>query len=333
MKKISGILLAVALSFGLVTQPVQAKSDQPLSINDRGAMEGATQVAVAAFNVGFIFESTDQTKKTGGLMGAFGGVTKAKSSLVGVTPEMMQAVTDAAYADFMAKLAAQGIAVVPAETLFANEDIQKAADGTGPIETKIQLEKNSSGVATFVKPTALPLQITLQGDLAEKTGGFAAFGKSFSAGGRQAAISRYVSESGIPLVSVVYLIDFSDQKRPGAFSFGGLKVNANLSVVPEYSKMTIVGRKKNDELVLEQQVSVDGEFIEQADATGGTEKTAQAAANIGGGLAAAAGVGLPMIGKTRKFEFVAKPENYEAGAAKVATLANDLIVAGIATLR
>ncbi len=333
MSKVSGMLLAVVLSIGFVTQPVHAKNDEPLSIKDRGAMEGATQVAVAAFNVGFIFESTDQTKKTGGLMGAFGGVTKAKSTLVGVTPEMMQTVTDAAYTDFLAKLAAQGIAVVPAETLFANEDIQKAADGTGPLETKIQLEKKSSGVATFVKPSALPLQITLQGDLAEKTGGFASFGKGFAAGGRQAAISRYVHNSGIPLVSVVYLIDFSDQKRPGAFSFGGLKVNANLSVVPEYSKMTIVGGNKTDELVLEQQVSIDGEFIEQADATGGTEKTAQAAANIGGGLAAAAGVGLPMIGKTRKFEFAAKPGNYEQGAAKVATLANDIIVAGVATLR
>lgn len=333
MNKFTGMLFAVALSIGMVVQPAHAKKDEPLSIKDRGAMEGAGQVAVAAFNIGFIFESTDQTKKTGGLMGAFGGVTKAKSTLVGVTPEMMQAVTDAAYADFMAKLSAQGIAVVPTEALFANEDIQKAADGTGPIETKIQLEKKSKGVATFVKPSALPLQITLQGDLAEKTGGFASIGKGFAAGGRQAAISRYVRETGIPLVSVVYLIDFSDQKRPGAFSIGGLKVNANLSVVPEYSKMTIVGPKKNDELVLEQQVSVDGEFIEQADATGGTEKTAQAAANIGGGLAAAAGVGLPMIGKTRKFEFAAKPGNYEEGAAKVATLANDLVIAGVATLR
>ncbi|WP_066554423.1 hypothetical protein [Croceicoccus bisphenolivorans] len=333
MKKISGFFLAVAFALGLAVQPVQAKGDEPLSIKDRGAMDGAAQVAVAAFNVGFIFESTDQTKKTGGMMGAFGGVTKAKSTLVGVTPEMMQAVVDAAYADFMAKLAAQGVAVVPAAELFANEDIRKAADGTGPIETKIQLEKKSSGIATFVKPTALPLQLTLQGDLVEKTGGFAAIGKGFAAGGRQAAIARYVSETGIPLVSVVYLIDFSDQKRPGAFSFGGLKVNANLSVVPEYSKLTVVGVNKQDELVLEQQVSVDGDFIEQADATGGTEKTAQAAANIGAGVAAAKGLGLPMIGKTRKFEFAAKPGNYEEGAAKAAMLANDVVLAGFASLR
>jgi hypothetical protein len=59
-----------------------AGDDAPVKV---GAVKGASQVAIAAFNVGFIFRSTDQTKASGGLMGAFGGATKAKSSLVGVT--------------------------------------------------------------------------------------------------------------------------------------------------------------------------------------------------------------------------------------------------------
>ena len=323
--------MALFAAFAVTLNPALAKD--PVSIKGSNGLNEASQVAVAAFNVGFIFESTDQTKKTGGLMGAFGGVTKAKSELVGVTPEMMQQVVDAAYADFMAKLAAAGVTAVPSDTLFANANIQKAADGAGPLEAKIQLEKKSNGVATFVKPTALAGQIVLQGDLAEKTGGFGSIGKGFSQGRKQAAIDSYVRETGIPLVSVVYLIDFSDQKRPGAFRFGGLKVNANLSVAPDYSKMTILGPKGKSTLTLEEQVSVDGEFIEASDATGGTEKTAQAAANVGAGLAAAAGVGLPMIGKTRKYAFQAKPGNYEDGAAKAATLANDLMIGALATLR
>ncbi|AKM11773.1 hypothetical protein AB433_11385 [Croceicoccus naphthovorans] len=321
------------LAIGMAAAPAMAK-EEVVKVKDRKAMTGATQVAVAAFNVGFIFESTDQIAKTGGMLGAFGGVTKAKSELVGVTPEMMQAIADAAYADFMDKLAAQGVATVPVSTLFADANIAKASEGNGPREAKIMLEKKSSGVATFVKPSALPGQIVLTGDLPEKDGGFMAIGKNIAAGGRQAAIASYVRETGIPVVSVVYLIDFSDQKRPGAFSFGGgVKVNANLSVVPDYSKVTVLGKKGQNDIVLQQQMSVDGDFIEQAEATGGTEKTAQAAANIGGGIAAAMGIGTPRIGKTRKYAFNAKPGNYEQGATQAATMANDVMVGQLAALR
>jgi hypothetical protein len=59
--------------------------DDTGKVQGKDAVKGASQVAIAAFNVGFIFRSTDQTKASGGLMGAFGGATKAKSSLVGVT--------------------------------------------------------------------------------------------------------------------------------------------------------------------------------------------------------------------------------------------------------
>ena len=91
-------LLSAAAIAALLVQPViaHAKDAEPVKISGPANAKGVTAVAVGAFNVGFIFESIDQTAATGGLMGAFGGTTKAKSALVGVTPEMMQAVTDAA---------------------------------------------------------------------------------------------------------------------------------------------------------------------------------------------------------------------------------------------
>lgn len=331
MKPVRRFLCSLLVVFGLAAQPAFA-DDGAVKIRDRKVLNGQTEVAVAAFNVAFIFESTDQIQKTGGLMGAFGGVTKAKSELVGVTPEIMQAVADAAYVDFMAKLAARNITTVPVDSLFADANILKAINGTGPREIRIELEKKSTGVATVVKPSALPGQITLQGDLNERQS-LGSFGRGFSESGRQAAIRTYVKESGIPLVSVVYLIDFSDQKRPGAFSLNGLKVNANLSVAPKFSRITVIGSKGQSEIVLNQAVSVDGDFIEQADATGNTEKTAQAAANVGGGLAAAMGIGTPMIGKTRKYAFNAKPGNYEEGAAMAATRANDVMTDALVSLR
>lgn len=313
-------LLAVfaLLFFGLSS--AYAKDDAPVKVKDKGAMQGASQVSIVAFNVGFIFESVDQTKSTGGLMGAFGGTTKAQSTLDGVTPEMMQQITDAAYADFIAKLAANGVTVVPAD--FAN-----LKGKPGPSEENIQLEKKSKGKAMFYSPTELPMQVFLTGDVAQRQS-FGNFGDAGRAGQNTFAVQSAAKASGIPAIGAVYLIDFSDQKRPGAFSFGGsLKVNANLSVVPDYSSISVYGANgKQNEIVLNMPVSVDGEFIEVADGSSGSEKAVQSAANVAGGIAAAVGIGLPRFGKTRKFTFTANDENYQAGAIALAGATNDLVI-------
>lgn len=319
----------------LALAPVEAAragEDQPVKISGTEALKGASQLAIAAFTVGFIFESTDQTKKTGGLMGAFGGTTKAKSELVGVTPEMMQAVADRAYADFVAQLAAAGYTVQAPATVFAAPALAKLHGEQSPREINIALEKGSKGKATYVKPAALAQLVLIPGDFTAS--GMSSIGLNMNAGQNQGILQGHAKSAGVPVVDVVYLIDFSDQKRPGAFSFGGLKVNANLSVSPGYSRMTVFGANgKTATVTLKQQMSVDGDFIEQHDASSGADKTSQAAANVAGGVAAAMGMGGMMFGKTRKFEFAAKPGAYEDGAVKAASLANERLVAALSTAR
>ena len=332
--------MAKYTAFGLVlaatalTVPVQAYAGDsaPVKVSGKDALVGATGVAVAAFNVGFIFESTDQTKTTGGMIGAFGGTTKAKSSLVGVTPEMMQKIADAAYADFLAKLAASGLAVKDAAAVFAAPEMAKPHGQVSPLDISIALEKKSKGKATYIKPTALPTLIMVAGDF--QGSGFSSMGLAMDAGQAGYALSQYAKAAGVPVVDVTYLIDFSQQKRPGAFSLGGLEVNANLSVVPGYSRMSVFGPNgKTITVTLNQGVSVDGDFIDKRDASSGTAKTTQAAANVAGGVMAAMGAGGFMFGKTRKFEFDAKPGNYEEGAVKAADLANDVMLGQINALK
>ena len=79
MKKLLPAIAVIAM----LAQPVAiaAKEKEPVKIAGPANAKGVTSVTVGAFNVGFIFESTDQTKASGGLMGAFGGTTKAKSEL------------------------------------------------------------------------------------------------------------------------------------------------------------------------------------------------------------------------------------------------------------
>ena len=318
------------LALALVTAPTYApaKEAEAVKVQSKGAFKGASRVAIAAFNVGFIFESTDQTKKTGGLMGAFGGATKAKSQLVGVTPAMMQQITDAAYADFVAQMSAKEITVVAPAVVFADPNFAKVKTRPGPIEINIQLEKGSKGKADFYKPSALPAQVMIGTDFAGS--GMGSIGLSMSMGQNGTLLGGYAKASNVPVVDVTYLIDFSQQQRPGAFSFGGLKVNANLGIVPTYSKLTVIGvTSQQDMLTLGQPVSVDGDFIEVTGATSGVDKTAQAAANIGSAVLGLGG----MFGKTRKFNFTAKPGNYEAGATKVAALANGVLIGQLLLLR
>ena len=83
----------------------------------------------------------------------------------------------------------------------------------------------------------------------------------------------------------------------------------------------------------DRQAAVAGEFVEQADTTSGLGKTTQMAANVAGGIAAGLGFGGLRFGKTREYEFSAKPGNYEEGAAKAASLASTLLVTQLAGMR
>lgn len=310
----------------------QAKDAAPVKVSGAEAFKGASQVAIAAFNVGFIFESVDQTAASGGLMGAFGGTTKAQSTLTGVTPEMMQKIADAAYADFVAQLKARGYTLVQPEQLFADAAIAKVKGEAKPVDINIALEKGSKGKATYYKPSALPRLVLLPGDF--QGSGLSSMGLNMNAGQAYGAFYSYAKTTKTPVVDVTYLIDFSQQKRPGAFSFGGLEVNSGLSVSAGFSKLSVIGVSgKQGSLVVNQPVAVEGEFIEKTDASSGFDKTSQAAANVAGGVAAAFGFGGLRFGKTRKFEFKAKPGNYEEGATKAASLASERLTGQLVLLK
>ncbi len=327
-------LLSAIAAATLLIQPAiaTAREKEPVKISGPSNAKGVTTVAIGAFNVGFIFESIDQTQKTGGLMGAFGGTTKAKSELLGVTPAMMQAITDAAYADFVKQLEGRGYAVQPPTNLFGHAALAKTKAREAPLDINIALEKGSKGKATYYKPSALPSQLMIPGDFTGS--GMSSMGINMAAGQAGMALANYAKQAGVGVVDVVYLIDFSDQKRPGFFSFKGLEVNSGLSVAADYSRMTLIAPNgKHMVIAVKAPVGVEGDFIERSDASTGTEKAVQSTANVAGGLAAAAGIGLPRFGKTRKFQFAAKPGNYEEGAAKAASLANELLTGRLGALR
>ena len=330
MKK---LLSAIAIS-AMMLQPALsiAKDKEPVKISGPANAKGVGNVTIGGFNVGFIFESIDRTAASGGLMGAFGGTTKAKSELIGVTPEMMQAVTDAAYADFVHQLNAGGYTVQPAADLFGHAALAKTKSQDVPLDINIAREKGSKGKATYYKPSALPSLLMIPGDFLGS--GMSSIGMNMAAGQASAALSQYARQAGVGVVDVVYLIDFSNLKRPGAFSFGGLQVNSGLSVTADYSRVTLIAPSgKQSVITVKAPVIVEGEFVEKSDASSGTDKALQSAGNVAGGLAAVAGLGGLGLGKTRKFAFTAKPGAYEEGAAKAASLASAMLIGRLGALR
>ncbi|MBW8745371.1 MAG: hypothetical protein JF628_13730 [Sphingomonas sp.] len=319
----AGLALAVTLA-----QPAIA-AESLVKVSSPQVVKGVGSVIIGAFNVGFIFESVDNTKKTGGMIGAFGGATRAKSVLAGVTPAMMQAITDAAYADFTARLQASGFTVAPADGLFSTPDFTRVKPLAAPYDASVQLDKHSTGKATFLKPAAVSTMFMLPGDLTAS--GFSGMGVTMAAGTNQYVVSQYAKSSGQTIVDVTYLVDFSDVRRPGAFSMAGVQVNSGMSVTSDFSRVTLIAPSgKSATVTLNDPAAVEGDFADKADTT--KDKAVQSAMNIACGVAAAFGAGTFQFGKSRTFTFTAKPA-YVEGAVKAAALANDRIVTQLAALR
>ena len=337
MKAWTAVALALTLTLAAAT-PASAV-EPALKLKSPEAARGTTAVTIGAFNVGFIFESVDREKQSGGLAGAFSGTTTAKSELDGVTPAMMQAITDAAYADFRAQLAARGFTVVDHAAMFANADVRRVKLMTAPYEASVALEKRSTGKASYYKPSALPGQFMLPGDVTSS--GMSGMGLAMAAGTNQYGVGQYAKASGQGVLDVTYLIDFSEKKRPGAWSFGSLAVNSGMAVVDDYSKLNLVTPAgKMATIILNLPVAVEGDFAIKQDATkdAGLQKGVNMARGVAGVLGHFGGFGgLGMLGGgkmgvTRKFQFTAKPE-YQAGATKAATLANTRLIEQLAALR
>lgn len=170
----------------------------------------------------------------------------------------------------------------------------------------------------------------LSGDITSS--GMSGIGVAMSAGTNQYAITQHAKASGQSVIDVIYLIDFSDAKRPGAFSFGGIKVTSGMSVVDDYSKLNLITPSgKTATITLKQPVAVEGDFADMADTTKGAG--VQKAMNIAGGLLAMKGFGGLKFGKTKTLTFTAKPGVYEEGAIKAASLANTRLVEQLTALR
>ena len=166
-----GVLLVCAISASLVTHPAHAglfdliasaTKGPPLvltdttdkadlftkAFSDSGALArevkradlAGRKAVIASFQIEFATEQVGQSSDAGG------SDAEKIYTLVGVTPEQMQTVTDTAYAALMVNLAQRGYEVLPSSVLAAGIFKPELANANQP-----PVKKERSGFATVIK--------------------------------------------------------------------------------------------------------------------------------------------------------------------------------------
>lgn len=326
---------ALAMTLGLA-MPVAAaaKEKAPVKVDGPKYIAGLTGVTLASFNVAFVSEKTDAAfAGARNQFKAMGSITKAK--LAGVTPADFQAITDAAYADFVARLTAAGFTLGDRQALIADKQMAKVQLLASGAEGKLTFGKESDANAIFYGPTAFGPTPLMKGETG--TTGVAKMGGMFGAvsglgamGGPGVAKVYYSIYSKQPTMTVTYVIDFADVARYGGRYAvqASVEMKASLAVLETASVVTTTNDKgAQSTLTLTQPVAVPGNFGTLAD----TSTTGRTVDNVAGAVIG----GLFGVGTNRYTDvtFTADPAAYRAGATQAAISANQTIIAELMARR
>ncbi len=318
-------MLLGVLGFGL--QPVfAAKEKDPIKVTAGKAIAGTQQVTIGQFTVAFLTERKDSARAGGGLMGGFGGKSTVRSQLAGVDNAQMQAVADAAYDDFAAKLQARGFTVVDRSSLETALAVAEAEPNFKQVTTVVG--DGDKAEATLVGATQTGPLRTLVGDYT--TGGFGAIGAGQRGMRLTTAMQSHAKQSGVRVLNVIYYVNFASSEEYGGWfrSSSAVKVSSGLGVAPGLSRVSVVGASGSPGvLALAQPVAIGGDFFTREDAMSGGEKATRAVTKVIGILG---GIG---ANSYKKFSFTALPGAYPEGATQATAEANSLFTERLAALR
>lgn len=292
---------------------------EDLTVDTAAAFKDKKEVVIGSFQIAFLEEKKASNKAGGGLFGSgFGGKSSANMTLVGLDTPRFQAITEAAYADFVQKLQAAGYTVVDRSTLAAHEDFKNVSSEVSPREEEGDLF--GFGVTQkVVAPKAI--------------GKLYAGGFGFS--NPQVGAIGFADKTGTPVLFVNYTIDFANKSggHGGYWSnSSSLEVGQGLSVPPGGGISFVGGQagtfsSANGSIKLGQPVFSTDTFGEVVNTNSEGYVAAETAVNVIGVLG---GVG---SNQSRSFEVKADPAKYTKVATKVLTDANAMLVHKMQALR
>ena len=297
-----------------------------LDVTTDKAFAGVQQVVIGSFKVGFTDTKKSSAKAGGGFMSSGMGHASAKMELTGVSDELRQQITDAAYADFVAALEQAGYQVVDRAQLLSHEAFAKTKSFPSP--HKINNSPFAIGhEITYFAPSSFPALHLFASDGAGLGGGIGSSNPS-------AGAIDFASKTGIKVLSVNYITDFANaDAHGGGFAMhASVAVGQGLSIRPGSGVELLGGQggtfsKANGMIHLGQPVYSTEQFAEVLGTTSAVNKSLQAAVNVtsvllGGGSST-----------SRSFEVRANPEQFQAITTDLLQKSNKKIVDKMASLR
>jgi hypothetical protein len=299
-----------------------------VEVTGEKALAGTNQVVVGAFKVGFA-ESSKQTRQAGGgLLGSgTGGRAQGNVRLDGVSEDLKKAITEAAYNDFVAQLKSKGFTVVNSSQFFGSKQYSGVKKYDFPYVMDNSGFLSSYGRTTFYQPSAFGAQgIMFMNDIQGVTGGF-----GFSNGDMSAA--EFSKETGIPVVSATYIVDFAAAGGHGGkwSSSASVQVGQSLAVTSGTVKfvkdMTSTFNSGAAAISLGQPIESGQEFGQVVEETSTANRAVQETANV---LSVLMGGG---TNRAKDFVVHADPSLYKAQSLSVLKLTNEALIGKAASLR
>jgi hypothetical protein len=294
---------------------------EEINIEGDKAFSGVNKVVIGGFKVGFITAKEEQEKAGTGI----GGRSSAVLELQGLTPEVMQSITDKAYSDLLGKLKAQGYEVVDRAELTGSAEFSKANHEPSPLTEESSFFGSNNDV-TYVAPKDIGKLYFFMGDTGPSGG--------FGFDNPTTAAATYADKTKLPVLSVVYTLDFASKNGSGGSfaSTSALEVGQALSAIPG-SGITLYGgsagtfSSTNGSIKLGQAITSPDTFGEIEMTTSDTMKVLETASNVAGVLLGAGS------NQSRDFVLKADPAKYSSGASGVLSKANDDLLNSMKALR
>ncbi len=284
MKKILLAASAACLLAGCATGGGQ-KAAEPVAVVEPKNFAGQNTLYVGDFRVTFVTFDKSSAKAESPMFSSDRGYARStlRATLNGVSDEMMQAITDEAYRDFVSRLAQNGYTLGPDSTLQQNRQWSKINFEDSPLKNTSSFKLVTGGNredASFA-PTGRQL-------VEMNRGGTMPYNAYYAA-----------KEMDDPIINVNYVVHFvyfgseTDYQSNDFYDYKGAEYSAEVSagqgiqVVPGSGIELMRGvdgtfSKPNGRITINAPVVITGPFGKMADSTSGFQKAANTFSSIMG---------------------------------------------------
>ncbi len=203
------LLLTGCLAAGGGNQPAVARGafGVPLGQVESAGLnyvKGESKVVLASFRVAFN-QSVKTSAQSSALFSSSVASAAMSGKLMGLEPRVYQAITDAAYADFVRKLKATGLTVIVPQELGASAAYAQLSSVGNPAA----LDSSTTGNVLMVAPSGTKLTM-FPGD-----GGVASGFSGFDAASPLRVLPALIQEQQGGVMHVTYYVDFLNASSSG----------------------------------------------------------------------------------------------------------------------